>query len=439
MTAGYRPLRPRGLALQAVLLLGVEAVLLASYLGQDAGFHWSTHFLVGLLVAAVWNLVWLLVAAAPARGQLAVIVAFHLFAMVPDLLFRAAVAPHEAWMDVFLGHISAHEIPGGDETWLILALVGSGVYAAVLAAWVRARRLEADAGMAPGVGIGGGGVVRPQHDPASTPLAHWLHGTRLPPDVLLLHGLAASARVWARVAPRLVEDGHAVLTCDLLGFGRSRRTGTRFGLDDQVDALLGLLDHHGAPRVLVVGHSWGCAVAARLAERAPARVSGLVLVSPPVFHDAAQARERLRLRGRLAGQVVDRSPVASITCGLMCLMRAPLARLAPRWAGDLPPEVVRDSFEHSWPAYRDALGSLFADNPLPGALAHPRVTTVVVVGEDDTEAPAADVLDHPHDRVEVRVVATDHLLPLRRPDAVHAAVGRLACSTSPRSSTLTEP
>jgi pimeloyl-ACP methyl ester carboxylesterase len=96
--------------------------------------------------------------------------------------------------------------------------------------------------------------------------------------------------------------------------------------------------------------------------------------------------------------------------------------LAPRWAGDLPPEVVRDSFEHSWPAYRDALGSLFADNPLPGALAHPRVTTVVVVGEDDTEAPAADVLDHPHDRVEVRVVATDHLLPLRRPDVVQAAV-----------------
>lgn len=403
------------------LPLVAEVLLFTSYRGHDAGFHWSTHFLVGLAAAALWNLGWLFVAAVPARAQVLSVLAFHLFAMFPDLLFRGGI-PHDGWMNLFFGHVAVRYVPGGDDTWLVLALAVSGLYAAALSAWLRARRAEAKAGMAPGIGIGGGAVLRPQRDPHSTLLAHVIGGPRRPPDVLLLHGLAASGQVWADVAPRLAGRGHGVLIPDLLGFGRSRRIGSVFDLDNQADALERLLDHHGVHSALVVGHSWGCAVAVHLAKRAPERVRRLVLVSPPVFRDAQEARTRLSQRGWLARKVLEGSPVARFTCALMCLVRAPLARIAPRLVGDLPPEVVRDSFEHSWPSYRAALASLFLENPLPRALRDPPEPTTVVVGDQDRETPAKDVLDHPHDAVAVEVVDGDHLLPLRRSAEVEVII-----------------
>jgi len=141
----YGPLRGRGLLAQAIVVVIVEGLLLAAYAGVDAAFHWSTHALVAVTAVALWHLGWLATRDAPARGQIALIIPVHLLAMAPDVLFFLAVAPHEPWMDIFLGHISAHEIPGGDEAWLVLALLASGAYAATLGVWLRARHGEADA------------------------------------------------------------------------------------------------------------------------------------------------------------------------------------------------------------------------------------------------------------------------------------------------------
>lgn len=417
----YRPLRPRALGVQLVVLVVAEVVLFTSYQGHDAGFHWSTHFLVALIAWSLLNLGWLAVKAAPARGQLVTLLALHVYAVIPDLLFFARVDPHEDWMDVFLGHLSVHYIPGGDETWLALALGASAAYAGALAMWLRARHLEAEAGMAPGVGIGGTSILRPQADPSRTLLHHHLIGTRRPPDMVLLHGLTASTQVWEPAARRLAERGHGVLVCDLLGFGCSRTVGTTFDLDAQADAVARLLRHHEAQPVTVVGHSWGCAVAARLAERHRALTAELVLISPPVFHDPEQARERLGRRGWLARQVLRQTPIASAVCGTMCLARGALQDVAPRVVRDVPRPVLRDSFEHSWPAYRDAILSLFDGNPLPQALRAPAVPTRVLLADDDQQTPPGDVLDHPH-AVAVEVLRGDHLMPIRNPDAVAEAI-----------------
>ncbi len=51
----YRPLGPRRLAVQLVVLVAAEVALFASYRGHEAGFHWATHFLVGLTAAALLN------------------------------------------------------------------------------------------------------------------------------------------------------------------------------------------------------------------------------------------------------------------------------------------------------------------------------------------------------------------------------------------------
>lgn len=420
---GYRPLGGRTLLLQLTILAAGELALYDAYRGEQAGVHWTVHLLVGLTAAAVWNLGVLLVKAAPARGQLISILVFHVYAIFPDLLFDAG-APHARSMDVFLGHLSVHYLPGGERSWLAIGLASFGIYVVVLTAWLAARRREAELGMAPGIGIGGLAVVRPQHDPETTPLAQLRFGPEKPPEVMLLHGLGASANIWTSVGRRLACQGTSVLAPDLLGFGRSRRIGTRFTLDEQVASLERLLERSGAGPVEIVAHSAGCVVAVALAAAHPERMRRLALVSPPAFADPELARRRLARRSALARATLAGGPLASIACGLMCLGRGLLGRAAPWLARDLPPEVARDGLQHSWPAYRDMLVSLFDANPLVPWLEHPRAETVVVVADRDETTPAADVLDRRYEAVRVVGVQGNHLLPVAAPDALLDAVAK---------------
>jgi pimeloyl-ACP methyl ester carboxylesterase len=171
-----------------------------------------------------------------------------------------------------LGHVSSHYVPGGDTSWLVLAMLGVGGYAVLLARWVNVRSTEAATGLSPALGVGGAGVLRPKADPRRQSLAHeHLTPAQSTDDapVLLLHGLGATSGTWVPAGRLLAAAGHSVIIPDLLGFGSSLRIGTRFGLDDQVDAVLLLLDHHGMSEVEVVAHSWECAVAGALVERRP--------------------------------------------------------------------------------------------------------------------------------------------------------------------------
>ena len=115
-----------------------EVGLYASYRGHDARFHWFTHFFVGASVALI---VMAVVAARNRRPPplpLVWILLAHVVAMLPDFLFTAGVA-HARWMDVFLGHISTHFVPGRNLTWFVVFLVVLGAYLAVL---VRLRPAE---------------------------------------------------------------------------------------------------------------------------------------------------------------------------------------------------------------------------------------------------------------------------------------------------------
>jgi pimeloyl-ACP methyl ester carboxylesterase len=418
----YRPLRPRTLGLQLAILVVVEVLLFTSYRGHEASFHWATHFLVAMIMWSAVNLAVLVLKGAPAPGQLLTLFGWHLFAMFPDLLFSRAEVPHDDWMDVFLGHISSHYMPGGAYTWLFLALVATALYVIVLAGWLCARRSEADAGMAPGIGLGGSHLVRAQRSPAVRSLAHLRLGPDRPPDVVLLHGLGASSALWRPVAEDLAHGGHSVLAPDLLGFGGSRGIGTTFGLAEHVDALERLLEETGAQQPLVVGHSFGCAVAAAFADRRPEQVRALVLVSPPAFRDAEEARKRLGERGWLARHVLEGTPAASLVCNTMCLTRSLAGRVVPRVVSTLPTDVARESVEHTWPAYRDALAALLEDNPVPDAIEDPQRPTLVILGEDDPQTPTEDVLAYPHGLVRVEVWPADHLLPLRLADRLAGAL-----------------
>jgi len=97
----------------------VELLLLTVYVSQDTAYHWLVHFLVGGTVALLGLTATAACRHRPATQPTLWVLLGHLIAILPDLLFAAGIA-HQRWMDLFLGHISSHNAPGG-----LWALYGS--------------------------------------------------------------------------------------------------------------------------------------------------------------------------------------------------------------------------------------------------------------------------------------------------------------------------
>ena len=133
-------LRTRSVLWQLAVLVVAEVLLYRSYATHVAQFHWATHFLVGLTAASLWGIAQLGLLGRPVRYPLLLVLVFHVWAMWPDLAFRAGV-PHDHWMDwLALGHISSHYLPGGDTAWLVIALTAAGAYALLRSRWLAQHR-----------------------------------------------------------------------------------------------------------------------------------------------------------------------------------------------------------------------------------------------------------------------------------------------------------
>ena len=119
----------------------------------------------------------------------------------------------------------------------------------------------------------------------SEPLHLRRYGPPGPTQILAIHGLTGHGQRWQTLATRHLAE-FAVAAPDLLGHGRSTWAAP-WTIDANVAALAALLD---APAV-VVGHSFGGAVALELAASRPDLVSALVLLDPAVGLDGGWMRD----------------------------------------------------------------------------------------------------------------------------------------------------
>ena len=117
------------------------------------------------------------------------------------------------------------------------------------------------------------------------PLHVHRYGPAGPPEVLALHGLTGHGRRWRHLAEQHLP-GVAVAAPDLIGHGRSTWSAP-WTLDANAAALAALLTEP----VVVVAHSFGCAVALRLAADSPDLVAALVLLDPAVALPGGWMRE----------------------------------------------------------------------------------------------------------------------------------------------------
>jgi pimeloyl-ACP methyl ester carboxylesterase len=99
--------------------------------------------------------------------------------------------------------------------------------------------------------------------------------------ILMVHGLAGQLGDFTYAVVDLLAPQFRVVAVDRPGSGYSvRPPGASASLMAQADAMAALIDALKLGRTLVVGHSFGAAVALALAQRHPERVAGLALVAP---------------------------------------------------------------------------------------------------------------------------------------------------------------
>lgn len=262
-------------------------------------------------------------------------------------------------------------------------------------------------------------------DLAGHRLYYYAAGTRGAGEpVLFLHGFPTSSYLWNDVV-RLMPEGYRLIVLDQLGFGRSDRPGgANVSVSAHARRALAVLDALQVPRVCIVGHDLGGAVAQWIAVHAPHRVTHLALISSVGFD--AWPRWRTRAARALLG-IARRLP-APLLAGEAhaSLLRGFADRDEGRHALDhflrpFAPGAGRETLLAHLAAQR-------SDETATLDLGSVRAPTAIVHGARDPFVPVAISrrlqAAIPDATLDV-IGGGSHFLPLDVPDRVAAAVAAL--------------
>lgn len=99
------------------------------------------------------------------------------------------------------------------------------------------------------------------------------------PPMILIHGFASSNLVWSKVLLELADAGFRVIAPDLLGYGYSGKPRhLDYTIASQARMVSRLMNQLGMEAAVLVGSSYGGAIAATIALDHPALVKKLILI-----------------------------------------------------------------------------------------------------------------------------------------------------------------
>jgi pimeloyl-ACP methyl ester carboxylesterase len=246
--------------------------------------------------------------------------------------------------------------------------------------------------------------------------------TTIVPDVLLIHGQPGSADDWRAIRAAIGSRARTLAYTRPGWDGRSRSTGLR----GNAAAALSELDRAGAERAIVVGHSFGGAVAAELALAAPGRVEALVLIAPAANADALDALDRA-LGAPLLGPLLS----TGIFLGAgVTLEIAPLRELVGRSIG-VPPAYLAELRSHAfsttaWRSFVAEQRVMIERLPaLERQLGKITAPTLIIEGAADQVVPVASARhlaqQIPGSRLEL-IAGGRHLITQSHPEWIATAI-----------------
>ena len=201
--------------------------------------------------------------------------------------------------------------------------------------------------------------------------------------VFLLHGVGGGKEAWAHNQPFLAGHGFKTIAWDMPGYGASLPLATCNNAA-LAGALKNLIEHVGAQRNVLLGHSMGGMIAQEFTALQPSLVQGLIFHSTsPAFGKADGAWQQQFLQSRFAplDQGKGMTGLAQQLVPGMFGPDADPARIAE--AVGLMAGVPQAS-------YRAALSAIVSFNRLAD-LGQIAVPTLCLAGELDKNAPPAVV------------------------------------------------
>jgi pimeloyl-ACP methyl ester carboxylesterase len=244
--------------------------------------------------------------------------------------------------------------------------------------------------------------------------------------VLCLHSNASTSGQWRGLMEAL-SPGFRVLAPDLLGAGRSAPWPVEAGarMQHELDALAPMIEGAGS-RFHVVGHSYGAALALRIACLWPRRVASAVLFEPTLFPLLKQPRP---------GDPAAIGIAAAATAAKAAVDRGELHLAAEvfidYWMGPgswaAVPEARRGPVAESMKPIRQWTDAIFAEPWALAELAALRLP-VLLLGGAASPASASDLLPMlaaglPNARLQL-LPGLGHMAPVTHPDTVNPLIVR---------------
>jgi pimeloyl-ACP methyl ester carboxylesterase len=220
------------------------------------------------------------------------------------------------------------------------------------------------------------------------------------PVVVMIHGFGASLHTWEQWA-EVLSRTHRVIRYDLTGGGLTGPDPTGDYTDTRaMQVLAALMDHYGAGRASLVGHSIGGRLAWRFAGTYPDRVHQLVLVAPDGFASPGFEYGKRTAVPAVLGLMRHFLPKAVLRMNLEPAYGDP-----SRLSDDV---VQRYHDLMRGPGVRDALFKRLEQTILEDPtqfIAGIRAPTLLVWGESDSMIPVTNAQDYLRRMPDARLVA----------------------------------
>lgn len=239
------------------------------------------------------------------------------------------------------------------------------------------------------------------------------------PPVLFSHGFMMDHTMFDAQVAALGAD-YRCIRWDERGFGGTPAPGPFSYWDSAADAI-GLLDHLGIDRAVLVGMSQGGFLSLRAALSAPERVRALVLIDSAADVDDADTIDGYRqmLAGIEHGSDEDRAGIFAVVAGLILGDDELAAEWIPKW---------HDAASGDMDALRAATGALLERDDVSGRLGEITCPTLLVHGTSDQAidiSRAEATCDGLGDcRGIERIDGAAHAPNMTHPDVVNPALRR---------------
>ena len=194
------------------------------------------------------------------------------------------------------------------------------------------------------------------------------------PVIVLIHGFLSSTFVWSKVFLDIAAAGYRVIVPDLIGYGYSAKPKTfDYAIESQAQVIAGLLERLGIDSAILMGSSYGGAIAATVALNEPTRVEKLVLVGTVSNNEPTRYMMMRLVRSPLIGDLM--SPLLA---GSRRLLRARMKGIYSR---------------HNWPLDEYRVDARF--QPLRAAGTHRAIIRTVRHWDADRIQREADLIKQP--------------------------------------------